>query len=271
MPVPTAMEGTSSVAMSDPASAVGDRSVPSAPGAEGALGSAAPRRLAGPAGTSTARGEQTRRRIVEAALRLFEERGYERTTMRAVAAEAGVSLGNAYYYFTSKEQLVQGFYDRMQRLHREEAEVRLSGATVFAYRLLATVESFVDVARPYHPFAGTFFTVAARPDNPLSPFSSESAAARAAMVELLADVVRGSDLTADERLRDELPELLWLAHLGLVLFWVHDRSENQRRTVELARRAIPLIDRLVRLSRLRPLRPVVREVLDLTADLRRSV
>ena len=73
------------------------------------------------------RGDATKQRIVEAALRLFEERGYERTTMRAVATEAGVSLGSAYYYFDSKEHLVQGFYDRMQLLHREEAEVRLAG------------------------------------------------------------------------------------------------------------------------------------------------
>ena len=105
-------------------------------------------------GDLPSRGDATKQRIVEAALRLFEERGYERTTMRAVAAEAGVSLGSAYYYFDSKEHLVQGFYDRVQVLHREEAEVRLSGATVFAYRLLAAVEAFVDVARPYHPFAG---------------------------------------------------------------------------------------------------------------------
>ena len=36
--------------------------------------------------------------------------------MRAVADRAGVSLGNAYYYFGSKENLVQGFYDQMQAI-----------------------------------------------------------------------------------------------------------------------------------------------------------
>ena len=39
------------------------------------------------------------------ALRLFRERGYEATTMRAIAKEAGVSVGNAYYYFGSKRDL----------------------------------------------------------------------------------------------------------------------------------------------------------------------
>lgn len=222
------------------------------------------------AGDGASRGDQTKQRIVEAALRLFEERGYERTTMRAVAAEAGVSLGSAYYYFDSKEHLVQGFYDRVQALHREETDRRLAGRTAFGDRLLATLEAFVDVARPYHPFADKFFAVASQPTSPLSPFSEESAAAREASIAIMADVVAGSELKADARLLDELPELLWLGHMGLVLFWVHDRSPEQRRTLELARRAVPLVDRLVRLSRLRPLRPVVHEVLDLTTDLRRS-
>ena len=58
-----------------------------------------------------ARGEQTRASIIDAPLGLFSEKGYEATTMRAIAERAGVSLGNAYYYFASKEQLIQGFYD----------------------------------------------------------------------------------------------------------------------------------------------------------------
>ena len=64
---------------------------------------------------------RTRSAIIDAALRLFRERGYEATTMRAIAAEAGVSVGNAYYYFESKEQLIQGFYDRAQVAHAEAA------------------------------------------------------------------------------------------------------------------------------------------------------
>ncbi|CAM5596768.1 hypothetical protein STENM327S_00912 [Streptomyces tendae] len=46
-------------------------------------------------------------------MRLFQERGYDRTTMRVIAQEAGVSVGNAYYYFAGKEHLIQGFYDRI--------------------------------------------------------------------------------------------------------------------------------------------------------------
>ena len=210
----------------------------------------------------------TRARIVEAALRLFEERGYEKTTMRAVAQEAGVSLGNAYYYFASKDHLVQGFYDRMQVQHAAEAGRRLVGVRDFARRLTFTQEAFVEVARPYHQFAGRFFAVAAEPTSPLNPFSTESAPARAASTAIYRTVVEGSDVRGDARVLAELPELLWLAHMGMVLHWVQDRSPQQRRTLLLVRRTVPLVDRLVRLSRLRPLRPVAHEVLDLARDLR---
>lgn len=217
---------------------------------------------------ATARGEETRGRIVDAALRLFEERGYEKTTMRAIAAAADVSLGNAYYYFASKEHLVQGFYDRMQVLHAAETARRIDGVRDFAQRLVLTELAFVDVTRPYHQFAGRFFAVAAEPTSPLNPFSPESATARETSTDIFRDVVAGSEVRGDARVLAELPELLWLAHMGVVLHWVHDRSPGQRRTALLVRRAVPLLDRLVRLSRLRPLRPLAHEVLDLARDLR---
>src|SRR5579863_6095056 len=64
--------------------------------------------------TKTSRGAQTKALILETALDLFKERGYEQTTMRAIAEKAGVALGNAYYYFKSKEHLIQAFYIRLQ-------------------------------------------------------------------------------------------------------------------------------------------------------------
>jgi hypothetical protein len=65
-----------------------------------------------------------------------------------------------------------------------------------------------------------------------------------------------------------LNTLLWLAYMGVVLYWVHDRSPGQAKTRRLIDGAVPLIDRLVGLSRLRVLRPVTRQVLGLVRTLR---
>src|SRR5436190_24241865 len=50
--------------------------------------------------TKTVKGDQTKALILETALEMLRERGYDETTMRAIAEKAGVSLGNAYYYFS---------------------------------------------------------------------------------------------------------------------------------------------------------------------------
>jgi AcrR family transcriptional regulator len=211
--------------------------------------------------------EQTRRTIVEAAMRLFSRDGYGRTTMRAIAAEAGVSLGNAYYYFGSKEHLIQAFYDQLQAEHEAAAARVLERDRHFEQRLLGVLHAWLDVAAPHHEFAGQFFRNAADPRSPLSPFSIESAPARDASIALFARLVEESDAKPAAALRGELPELLWLLQMGVVLFWVYDDSPHQDRSRELVARLVPIVDRLVKLSRL----PVVRGLVDDVVGLLRSL
>ncbi|MFQ6397051.1 TetR family transcriptional regulator [Nocardia sp. KC 131] len=215
---------------------------------------------------ATSRGEETRQQIIDAALRLFEQNGYTKTTMRAIAGEAGVSVGNAYYYFTSKEHLIQGFYQQIQTLHEQQVEQTTRGDSLTA-RWQTMELAFVDVAARYHEFGGKFFASAAEPTSPLSPFSDESRPPREASTDIMRNLVIGNDVKGDKRLMAELPNLLWLAHMGIVLFWVHDRSPDQERTRLLIRRIAPLVERVVALSRLRPLRPVLYPALDLIEEL----
>ncbi|MEC3982448.1 TetR/AcrR family transcriptional regulator [Amycolatopsis sp. H20-H5] len=214
-----------------------------------------------------AKSEETRSLIVATAMRLFSEKGYDRTTMRAIAGEAGVSVGNAYYYFSAKEQLIQGFYDELSHQHLTASRQALEGEPDFGTRLKTVLLTWLDVARPYHRFGTQFFVNAADPESPLSPFSVDSTAAREASIGLMREVIESSDVKLDQELREELPGLLWLYQMGIVLFWVHDRSPHTKRTRMLVERSVPLIARLVGLSRLRVLRPVSREITSLIRDL----
>jgi AcrR family transcriptional regulator len=173
------------------------------------------------------KGEQTKALILETAMRLFQERGYEKTTMRAIATEAGVSVGNAYYYYEGKEFLIQGFYDRMTHEHAADARTRMAGSTDFAERLQVALDSWVDCAADYHEFAAQFFRTAADPNSALSPFSNESHPARATAVQIFREVLDGSDLglKLDPELKELLPDLLWLHLMVVVLYWVFDRTE----------------------------------------------
>src|SRR5205085_8705668 len=134
-----------------------------------------PRRGMTPAEVAESKAARTRSAIIDAALRLFRERGYDATTMRAIATEAGVSVGNAYYYFDSKEQLIQGFYDRAQLDHAAAARNVLDTERDLAERIVGVAEAWLQTMEPYRPFAVKFFKNAAEPSSPLSPFSPEPA------------------------------------------------------------------------------------------------
>jgi AcrR family transcriptional regulator len=212
--------------------------------------------------------EATRAAILEAALGLFRTDGYEATTMRAVAKQAGVSLGSAYYYFESKEHLVQGFYDRIAIDQATTVFPRLLGETDLERRMLIFIETWVEICEPYAAMSGKFFKFAAEPGSALSPFSQESSPARQASIGVWKFIVDGSDIKVPAELRKELPELLWLAFMGIVLYWVHDSSTGSRRTLLLARRLVPMVVRALELSRLPLVKSTVHDLVGLLQDLR---
>src|SRR3954452_23150056 len=100
--------------------------------------------------------EQTRELIAKTALRLFRERGYEATTMRAIATEAGVSVGNAYYYFGSKEELIQLYYEHSQEDHSQACERILARESEIRARLHGLFRARSGALQPYKEFAGKF-------------------------------------------------------------------------------------------------------------------
>ena len=212
--------------------------------------------------------ELTRQSIIDAAMRLFRSNGYDKATMRAIADEAGVSIGNAYYYFSSKEHLVQAYYDQIFVEHAAAAAGPLATESTFSARLSGVLLTWIDVSEPYHEFAGKFFKTAAEPTSPLSPFSKDSEVTRLAAIDLHRQVIDGSDLKLAKALRAELPDLLWLAQMGVVLFWVHDTSEGQKRTRQLVAQAVPIIDRALRLTRLPGVRGLVDDVVGLVRTLK---
>jgi AcrR family transcriptional regulator len=219
----------------------------------------------------TAKGEQTRTLILETAVELFLERGYEETTMRAIAERAGVALGSAYYYFRSKEQLIQGFYSRTHQEHLAQVETVLRTETTLRERLRGVMEAKLRTVEPYHRFSGVLFRTAADPESPLNPFSEESLPARQEATDLFAEVVRGArDRKMPKDLEAALPDLLWTYHMGIILFWIHDRSPGRVRTWKLMERTVDLVARLIALSTLPLMGPIRKSVLSLLEDLRQS-
>src|SRR5271169_1862185 len=120
---------------------------------------------------TTARAEDTRRKIYDAALELFREKGFEPTTMRDIAAKAGVALGGAYYYYSAKDAIVLAFYREMQDALDQPVREALAGRKKLKDRIHCVLEKRLELLEPNRKFCAALFRHAPDGDDPLSPFS----------------------------------------------------------------------------------------------------
>jgi len=210
------------------------------------------------------KGRRTRSRIRDAALSLLTESGYEALSMRQVAERAGVSLGNAYYYFPSKTHLLRTFHDDALRELFLSARPVLARERALEARLRGVLGLWVGLLEPYHEVAGALFRSAA---DPASPFRGGLSGLGQEGIAFYHEVVSRSSTPVPEEIRLELPGILWTAHTGLTLFWVHDGSFRRRRTRALVDRGPGLVSRIVSFSRLPGFGDLRRQFRDLLRDL----
>jgi AcrR family transcriptional regulator len=211
----------------------------------------------------TRRGEASRAAILSAALELFQEKGYEATTMRSIADRVGVSLGSSYHYFPTKEHLVLEFYRHTHELHAAAIAPLLAREMDFATRLRGTIRAVVITCEPFHEFAGSIFSTVANPSSPLNPFGGAAKPLRDEVVALYGEVVRRSDARIPADIAEMLPLLLWLYQMGILYFWIFDRSPGRLRTLEVIDETTDLIVRLLSLANLPLLRGSRKRILGL--------
>ncbi|HUP45789.1 MAG TPA: TetR/AcrR family transcriptional regulator [Thermoanaerobaculia bacterium] len=63
-----------------------------------------------------ARSERSRRQVLDTALRLFSHQGYRATSVREIADEAKVSIGNVYHHFPDKESIFKTLLDELTEI-----------------------------------------------------------------------------------------------------------------------------------------------------------
>jgi len=182
----------------------------------------------------TGRGDTTRERILEVALGLFRKRGFEPTTMRDIARASKLSLGAAYYYFPSKEALVHAFYDRVQDEHAALIRATCASSADLVVRVRAALVGKLDVLREDRALLGALFRYVGERDHPLSVFSAATRGQREQAVATFSLALEGSRLP--KALHEAAARALWLAHLGLIIYFIHDGSDEQARTKRLAGR-----------------------------------
>jgi AcrR family transcriptional regulator len=210
--------------------------------------------------------EHTRARIYLTALRLFRKQGFERTTMRGIADEAGLTAGATYYYFSSKREIVLEFYLQSESQMRGALDLIRASTPDFFERLRMVLEYRLRQLRPHRKFIGVLFQNAITPDNPLSPFHPDMLDVRESAVSVFQILVDEGNIKVLPELRPHLPYLLWLYQLGILLFWLFDASPGQRRTHRLLTLSLAVLRQLLRLQGLPFARRLVGSVIALLSE-----
>ena len=211
----------------------------------------------------TARAEDTRRKIYQAAMEMFREKGFEETTMRDIAAKAGVALGGTYYYFSSKDAIVLAFYHEMQQASTSAVSDALAEKKKLKDRIHAVLDERIKLLEPNRKFCAALFRHAPDGSDPLSPFSQETLLIRDAAIAQMKTAMDGGDVKIPPDLKPRLPYLLWLYQMALIMFWLYDRSPNQEKTQKLKDKSLGLLVNLLRVSSLPLMKPLRKTVLEL--------
>lgn len=205
----------------------------------------------------TPKSEETRQRILAAALHVFRERGFDAATMREVASVAGVAVGAAYYYFDSKDAIVMAFYRQAQDEMAPALDEILNRSRTLEQRLRGIIGQKFEYFGSFRALVGTL-SAHCDPAHPLSPFSEATAPIRERDISFFDRAVSDSKLRLPSSILPYLPRLLWLYQMGLMLFWVYDRSPRQARTELLFAKTLRMMVFAIGLARLPLLKPLYR-------------
>jgi AcrR family transcriptional regulator len=216
-----------------------------------------------PTTKATLKAEETGLRILEAALELFRQEGFDSTTMRDIARKAEVATGAAYYYYPSKDAIVLEFYRRSGEQMQSKIAAALEPQTTLESRLRELIRVKLDHFAPNRSVLRALLRNGADPQHPLSPFSSETKQIRDADIAWFGRILTDCGTRIPRDLEPHLPGTLWLFQMGVILFWVIDDSPAQVRTTKLLETASRNVASLIKVSGLPFMRPLRKTALQL--------
>lgn len=188
-----------------------------------------PRKRGRPPG-QTSQGAAAKDRLYATAMHLIAARGYEATTLRDIAKEAGVSVGLLYRYFPSKQAVVIALYDELSSEYARQAGKMPLGR--WRDRFIFALNTSLDVLKP-HKVALRALTPVLVGDPEEGIFSASTTFSRLRVQQVFEEAVVGSSDAPKQPLSEALGRLLYLVHLAVLLWWLLDKSSNQRATAAL--------------------------------------
>lgn len=172
----------------------------------------------------TGKSEATFERVRETALSLFAEKGFEATTMREISAASGLGLGALYYYFRSKEDVVLSFYESVNRAVEKEFEAAPRGKnSAESFRILMEIK--LRELGPHRHLLRTIIKEAVDPKSRICPLNPDSEKPLGLSLAIFQTIAAQNSRLSPGEIHD-MARGLWALHMGLLGYWIHDRSSD---------------------------------------------
>jgi len=186
--------------------------------------------------------ENTKRAILRAALVLFAEKGFYRTTTKAISRKAGIAEGTLFNYFETKEDLALYFFEQELAgiIEWYDGDPRVKRVAL-PEKLFAIIHHLLERLAPYEEFIGAVYLRALAPTSKLNPLSLQSQERHLRYLRFVRDILAQAE-TADEipPVGDLGAYAFSLFHLAMITYWLQDRSRGKEQTLALLDRCLKL-------------------------------
>ena len=196
---------------------------------------------------SKAQKEKNRRKIILAAVSLFEEKGFDKVTMKQIAKEADMADSTVYKYFANKEKFLFAFHELMllNAIKACGKEKAYDGFDL-QEKIQFFIDIYLDQLIEHREFVGDSLKILM--STPLSGFNRRFPA-RDELKELMTaalDQAIEREEMPNLPYREAITHLMTDAVLGVVLYWLKDDSEEFHQTTQMVDMSLSLLITLLK-------------------------
>lgn len=162
---------------------------------------------------------QTKERILQASIRLFNEQGVASTRLQQIADNIGISVGNLAYHFKSKEAIVQSVYDRLFEDFTEILGNYLTNPSFLDFDI--QVAQYFDFFKEYQFYISDLFSA----EHPIPEIREKWQTLMNKMISQIRKrldfhVKRGDLKVQPQPTYDILSETIWIT----LIFWIPQQN-----------------------------------------------
>ncbi|MDB4223808.1 TetR/AcrR family transcriptional regulator [Granulosicoccus sp.] len=190
--------------------------------------------------------EQTRIRLLEAAVDVISEKGFDKASMREIAKRADVADATIYNYFSTKEKLLYGYCAHVQQQVMHELKA-MDDFHEFSLRdqLHQLVEMELQMWLPAREFLQVVFSQAyAAPTVGHELLADTKDLLKVMVVELIDASIEAGEMP-EQPYQDLLPALFWDYQTAILAYWLKDTSDEFANTTQLVDQSTEIIAQLL--------------------------